>query len=91
MGDFTDPKCGLQGLTDVGATATKETSWLGTYFWKMKIYQITISVCKPLYLQGTKMCTVTLRRSNPIVTHSYGCKESTGVPAVVSSSLLFEF
>jgi len=41
--------------------------------------------------QGTKMCAVILRRSNLTIPHPYSRKGSTGVPAVVSSLLLFEF
>jgi len=60
-------------------------------FWKMKIYKNTINVCRSVYQQGTKMCTMTLRLSNPKIPHPYSPKGSSGVPAVVSSSFLFDF
>ena len=41
--------------------------------------------------RAQKMCTMTLRRSKPIIPQPYSPKGSSGVPAVVSSSLLFDF
>ena len=58
---------------------------------KIIIQNNTINVGKPINQQGTNMCTVTLRRSNLIIPHPFSSKESAGVPAVVSSSLLFQF
>jgi hypothetical protein len=63
-----------------------------TYFLKRKSIQAnTISTCRFVYLQCTKMRTMTFSHSNPVLLHPSCCKQIIGLPAVLSSSFTIWF
>jgi hypothetical protein len=78
---------GRNGNLAVAAAGQASTSWFRrTYFLKRKrIHKNTINIGRPVYLQCTKLLTMTLSGSNPIKPHAYSRKQSIGLPAFLSS------